>query len=234
MPTKERMDRIKRVLSNRFADIRVVLEEVKNAHNAGAVARTCDAAGVQHLDIISADNEPFPVNEAVSTRAHKWLEFAKHTSTSGCLLGLKERGFTVFATYLGEGAVPYSRPDYRGPSAFVFGNEADGISEEARDLADVRIRIPMLGMTRSLNLSVSVGIILYEVIRHRYERGSMIITSNRAIDEWYPLFGDELMASAAMDRLLHHAHVVVMEGDSFRNPPPSKKPAQPDETEAAA
>lgn len=169
MPTKERMDRIKRVLSNRFADIRVVLEEVKNAHNAGAVARTCDAAGVQHLDIISADNEPFPVNEAVSTRAHKWLEFAKHTSTSGCLLGLKERGFTVFATYLGEGAVPYSRPDYRGPSAFVFGNEADGISEEARDLADVRIRIPMLGMTRSLNLSVSVGIILYEVIRQRTE-----------------------------------------------------------------
>jgi len=40
-------------------------------------------------------------------------------------------------------------------------------------------------------------------------------------------FGDELLASAAMDRLLHHAHVVVMESDSFRNPPPSKRPAQP-------
>lgn len=64
---------------------------------------------------------------------------------------------------------------------------------------------------------------LYEIIRARYERGSMIVTSNRAIEEWYPLFRDDLMASAAMDRLLHHAHVVVMDGNSFRNPPKAKK-----------
>lgn len=60
---------------------------------------------------------------------------------------------------------------------------------------------------------------LYEVIRARYEQGSMILTSNRAVEEWYPLFLDDLMASAAMDRLLHHAHVVVLEGNSYRNPP---------------
>lgn len=60
---------------------------------------------------------------------------------------------------------------------------------------------------------------LYEIIRQRYERTSTMITSNRAIEEWYPLFGEELLASAAMDRLLHHAHVIVMEGNSYRNPP---------------
>ena len=59
---------------------------------------------------------------------------------------------------------------------------------------------------------------LYEVIRHRYERGAMIITSNRSTKEWYPLFGDQLLASAAMDRLLHHCHVVELKGDSYRNP----------------
>jgi DNA replication protein DnaC len=59
---------------------------------------------------------------------------------------------------------------------------------------------------------------LYEIIRARYELGSMIITSNRAIEEWYGLFPDDLMASAAMDRLLHHAEVVVLEGQSYRNP----------------
>ncbi len=64
---------------------------------------------------------------------------------------------------------------------------------------------------------------LYELIRRRYERASTIVTSNRAIEEWFPLFNDDLLASAAMDRLLHHAHVVVMEGDSFRNPPPAKQ-----------
>ncbi|MEO6709914.1 MAG: ATP-binding protein, partial [Planctomycetota bacterium] len=63
------------------------------------------------------------------------------------------------------------------------------------------------------------------VIRQRYERGSIILTSNRAIEEWYPLFLDELMASAAMDRLLHHAHIVVIEGHSYRNPPGTKKGA---------
>jgi DNA replication protein DnaC len=64
---------------------------------------------------------------------------------------------------------------------------------------------------------------LYEVIRARYERGAMVLTSNRAVEEWYPLFRDELMASAAMDRLLHRAHVVVMEGHSFRNPPAARR-----------
>ena len=59
---------------------------------------------------------------------------------------------------------------------------------------------------------------LYEVIRQRYERGAMIITSNRALEEWPPLFVDELLASAAMDRVMHHAHVVVIEGRSFRQP----------------
>ena len=57
---------------------------------------------------------------------------------------------------------------------------------------------------------------LYEVIRQRYERGSMILTSNRDITEWYPLFGDDLLASAAMDRLLHHSHVITLDGKSYR------------------
>ena len=75
---------------------------------------------------------------------------------------------------------------------------------------------------------------LYEVIRQRYERGSIIITSNRSIEEWYPLFGDALMASAAMDRLLHRAHVLVMEGDSYRNPPPGHRGAAQAKKKAAA
>lgn len=60
---------------------------------------------------------------------------------------------------------------------------------------------------------------LYEIIRHRYERASTIITSNRDVPELGALFGDALLASAAMDRLLHRAHVVVIEGSSYRNPP---------------
>lgn len=66
---------------------------------------------------------------------------------------------------------------------------------------------------------------LYEIIRLRYETGSTVITSNRAVEEWYPLFGDNLLASAAMDRLLHHSRVLVMEGQSYRNPAATKTAA---------
>ena len=64
---------------------------------------------------------------------------------------------------------------------------------------------------------------LYELVRRRYERGAMVITSNRDVPEWYGLFGDPLLASAAMDRLLHHAHVLRINADSrsYRNPLPA-------------
>ncbi|MCP4201065.1 MAG: ATP-binding protein [bacterium] len=66
---------------------------------------------------------------------------------------------------------------------------------------------------------------LYDIIRLRYERNSTIITSNRSIDELPGVFGDPLLSSAAMDRLLHDAHVIAIEGDSYRNPPPEKRKA---------
>ena len=64
---------------------------------------------------------------------------------------------------------------------------------------------------------------LYEVTIQRYERGAKFVTSNRAPEEWYPLFVDDLMTSAAMDRLLHHAHVIVIGVHSCRNPPRGRK-----------
>jgi DNA replication protein DnaC len=60
--------------------------------------------------------------------------------------------------------------------------------------------------------------LLFEVVTRRYEEGSILLTSNRDITEWPSLFGDPLMASAAMDRLLHHANVVTLDGQSYRNP----------------
>lgn len=171
MPTKERREKIKQVLSLRQPDLRVVLEEVKNTHNASAVVRTCDAAGILYVDIISASQEPFPINEAISTRAEKWLQFQYYTSTKDCLLHLKEKGFKIAATHLNKKALHYTALDYCQPMAIVFGNESEGISSEALLLADYVIKIPMIGMVQSLNLSVSVGIILYEAMKQRKGSG---------------------------------------------------------------
>jgi len=98
-------------------------------------------------------------------------------------------------------------------------------ADQTLDKKMLRFTSPDLLIVDDLGLRPLDGdepIDLYEIIRARYERGSMIVTSNRALEEWYPLFLDDLMASAAMDRLLHHAHVVVLEGHSYRNPPGSK------------
>ncbi len=99
-------------------------------------------------------------------------------------------------------------------------------ADQSYDRKLLRFTSPDLLIIDDLGLRPLEGeepIDLYEVIRQRYERGAMIVTSNRALEEWYPLFLDDLMASAAMDRLLHHSHVVVIEGHSYRNPPGGRK-----------
>lgn len=99
-------------------------------------------------------------------------------------------------------------------------------ADATHDRKMLRFTTPAVLIVDDLGLRPLVSdepIDLYEIIRQRYERGSTIFTSNRAIEEWPPLFGDLLLASAALDRLLHHAHVIEMEGDTFRNPPAAKR-----------
>ena len=95
MPTKQRIARVDEVLSHRQPDLHVVLERLTNTHNASAVVRTCDAAGVLNVDLIYPENEVFPVNKAISTRAEKWLHLSRYTSTTECLLLLKDQGFCI-------------------------------------------------------------------------------------------------------------------------------------------
>ena len=171
MPTPERTDRVEKVLSLRQPDLRVVLEGVTIAHNASAVIRTCDAAGILHLDLISPNPELLRFNEAITTRADKWLEITAHGSAAECFTPLKEAGFMIVATHLQKEAVPYTEIDYTQPLALVFGSESEGISAESLAFADKIVRIPMLGMVQSLNLSVSVAVILYEALRQRAANG---------------------------------------------------------------
>jgi hypothetical protein len=65
---------------------------------------------------------------------------------------------------------------------------------------------------------------LYEIITERYERGSLIMTSNRAFKEWAEVFNNDLLASAALDRLTHHTHTLTIRGDSFRQRYHKKEP----------
>lgn len=101
--------------------------------------------------------------------------------------------------------------------------------DDSHDRRMLRFTTPDLLIIDDLGLRPLVNeepIDLYDIVRLRYERGSTLITSNRAIEELPTIFGDPLLSSAAMDRLLDDAHVIVIEGDSFRNPPPQKRQAK--------
>ncbi|MDD8019750.1 MAG: RNA methyltransferase [Acidobacteriota bacterium] len=169
--TEARKEKLTKVLSRRQPDLHVVLEEVTIAHNASAVARTCEAAGILNLHIISPHPENIVFNEAITTRAEKWLLIHFHQSTAECLSLLKSQGLKVAATTLSSQAVPHTEIDYCQPLALVFGNEAEGVSSDALTLADYQIHIPMVGLVQSLNLSVSAAIILYEAFRQRQTKG---------------------------------------------------------------
>jgi tRNA (guanosine-2'-O-)-methyltransferase len=171
MPTPERIEKVERVLSSRQADLRVILEGVTIAHNASAVIRTCDAAGVLYLDLVAPNPELLRFNEAISTRADKWLEIGVHPGPAACLEPLRQAGFEIVATHLTRDAVPYTDVDFAKPIALVFGSEAEGISDECLAYAGKVVRIPMFGMVQSLNLSVSVAVMLYEALRQRAAKG---------------------------------------------------------------
>lgn len=99
-------------------------------------------------------------------------------------------------------------------------------ADQTYDKKLARFSSPDLLILDDLGLRPLTGdepIDLYEIIRSRYERGAMILTSNRDTAEWYPLFGDSLLASAAMDRLMHHAIVLDIDGESYRNPKNSRR-----------
>lgn len=141
------------------------------------------------------------------------------THTNVLFVGPAGVGKSHLAQAIGHRACRLGHTTLYVPAHKMFADlrasRADGTYERklARFTGPRLLIIDDLGL-RPLNYEEPMD--LYEVIRQRYERASTIITSNRDIEEWYPLFGDALLASAAMDRLLHHCHVITLEGDSYR------------------
>ena len=70
--------------------------------------------------------------------------------------------------------------------------------------------------TRHLPFEANAAHLFFQLVSRRYERGSMLITSNRSIGEWGTVFGDAVVATAILDRLLHHSHVITIRSDSYR------------------
>ncbi|WP_296637110.1 RNA methyltransferase [Polaribacter sp.] len=164
--TAKRKATFRSVLDERTRHFSVVLEDIYQPHNASAVFRTCDVFGIQDLHIIE-NRYINRVSKYVTKGAQKWITSKRYKTdgdnTLACLNHLKENGYQVIATSPHAEASNLNDFNIDKKTAFVFGAEASGISETVKNNADGFLKIPMVGFTESLNISVAAAIILQEV-----------------------------------------------------------------------
>ncbi|WP_279614541.1 TrmH family RNA methyltransferase [Thermosulfurimonas dismutans] len=166
-----RLIRMREVLVRRQKDLVLFMDRVKNEHNFSALIRTAEAVGIFQVFYGYEEDRPAPINEAVTLGAHRWVCLEKVESPVEKLQEFRDQGFQVVVTWLGAGTLDFREVDYTHPTIIVVGNEVEGVSPDLLPLATHRIKIPMMGMVRSLNVSVATGIILYEAFRQRETAG---------------------------------------------------------------
>jgi 23S rRNA (guanosine2251-2'-O)-methyltransferase len=145
----------------------VILDSIQDPHNLGAIIRSAECSGAD--GIIITQHNSAPISDTVVKTSAGAIEHMRICSVGNLvntLKILKEKGYWIFGSTL-ENAQNYTEPDYKLPAAIIFGNEEKGIRRLTAENCDVLVKIPMIGRTQSLNVSVSAGIILFEIIRKR-------------------------------------------------------------------
>jgi tRNA (guanosine-2'-O-)-methyltransferase len=197
--TPERINRFREVASRRQPNLTVVLENVHDPHNIGAVLRSCDAAGVMEIYVLHNDTGIKPdrllLGKKASGSAQKWVDVHFYADTDACLRHVKAKYGTIWATHLDAEARSMYAMDFTQSAALLFGNERDGLSPEALAYADANFVIPQLGMVRSLNISVACAVTLFEAMRQRLAAGAYDAASSLDAEGQEALFQEYLARS---------------------------------------
>jgi tRNA (guanosine-2'-O-)-methyltransferase len=168
--TPERFHRLRSVLSRRQPDLTVLMERVNKSHNFSAILRNCDAVGALEAHVVPpADG--VTLHNATSAGTAKWIDVQTHSDVATAANELRKRGFRLYAAHPDDDARDYRALDLTRPSAFMMGAELYGLSDEGLALADERVIVPMVGMVRSLNVSVASALLLFEAKRQRDDAG---------------------------------------------------------------
>lgn len=146
----------------------LLLDGITDVRNFGAIARTCEVAGVDAI-VIPAKGSVTVNADAVKTSAGALLKISvcKEPNLTDVIKYLKNSGIKVVAASERSSQL-YTATDYTGPIAIVMGAEDTGVSTENLRLVDEMVKIPQYGTIGSLNVSVAAGILIYEAIRQRH------------------------------------------------------------------
>lgn len=169
-PTKKYGDYIAadKILSSLSAQpLLVLLDNIEDPHNLGAILRTCEGAGVEGVFI--PEHRAAGLTETVaktSAGAVEYVRVARVTNLVPLIVELKERGIWVVGVEGGT-ATNYTEFDLNVPLAIVVGSEGHGLRRLVKENCDALVSIPMHGQINSLNVSVATGVVLFEVLRQR-------------------------------------------------------------------
>ena len=160
--TDNRKERFASVLENRTNHFTIAIEDIFQLHNTSAVMRSCEVFGIQELNVIE---EKFGkrIDAEIAMGAQKWVDVNRFNSVQGCIDAMKAKGYQIIATTPHNDSCLIHEFDVTKKSALFFGTERDGLSQEVIDQADGFVKIPMVGFTESLNISVSAAIIIQDI-----------------------------------------------------------------------
>lgn len=145
----------------------LLLEDIRDPGNLGTMIRTAEGAGVTGIICSKSTVDIYNPKVIRSTMGSIFrMPFYQSEDFYGTLREIKKEKITIYAAHLS--GIPYdTEGSFRGKCAFLIGNEANGLSDLASELSDVRIRIPMAGKVESLNAAVAAAILMYEAYRQR-------------------------------------------------------------------
>jgi tRNA G18 (ribose-2'-O)-methylase SpoU len=143
----------------------VILENIRSTFNVGSVFRTADGAGISKIFLVGIT--PTPDHNKIKKTAlgaENYVPWEHIDSTSELIKKLKEEGYNIYAVEQSEKSVDFREIKLKEKSAFIFGNEISGVDPQTLSKVDYVLEIPMKGKKNSLNVSTTVGIILYQFI----------------------------------------------------------------------
>ncbi len=161
----DRRARIEDVLDGRLASVAVALEAPSDPHNAAAVVRTADAFGVLDVHVVAAEGRALHARK-VTQGADHWVRTHHHDDLDSLVAWARRGDVALFGAAM-DGAYSVDALPVDRPVCLVLGNEQRGLSPAARAACAGCFRIPMVGMSESLNLSVSAALAMYEHTRRR-------------------------------------------------------------------
>ncbi len=146
----------------------LILESIQDPSNVGAIIRVADAAGVKAIFYTKGTADPY-TPKAVRSSAGSILHLPvlPVESIKEIILQLKKENFQIIGT-VAENGINLFEVNFSDKVALILGNEAKGLSKEAKNLADKNLTIPVFGKAQSLNVAVATGIILYEILHQRF------------------------------------------------------------------